>query len=178
MHEFDYPLNNLKKGFNIVMIKTEITSILRPNELKLLVCGEPNCPIEQMKNVIVVDVQHSESHEKDFNEYSAKMTKIFWNVMESFSIDERIAFIRFTSGSNGLPATGLRWQDDLKVKIISKEESLRTKKVLPESHTCFSSVDIFYYESEEQLAKLRTAIQDGGLITDDIDITEGIENFL
>lgn len=179
IHEFDNELYQLKKYFDIVMTKNEITSILRPNELKHFVCGEPDCPVEQMKNLVSVNVLPSNSHVSDFNEYSAKMTNMFWNVIESFSVEERIGFIRFTSGSNGLPAVGLNWQSNLKVNILSKEETQRVKKILPEAQTCFSTVKIFYFENEEQLAKvMRTAILHRGLITDEHEIPEGIENFI
>lgn len=124
------------------MTNNEITSILRPNELKLLVCSEPYCPFEQMKKLIVVDVLPSESHVDDFTEYSAKMTTMFWKVTEELSVEERIGFIRFSSGSNGLPTVGMKWKDGLKVMIVSKEQSLKMKKVLPEAHTRISSVDV------------------------------------
>lgn len=179
IHEFDHELNELKRGFDIIMTKKEITSILRPNELKLLVCGEPNCPVEQMKNLVVILVDNSESHQNDFGEYCAKMKKMFWNVMESLTVDERVGFIRFSSGTNGLPAVGLKWENDLKVTIFSKEKRMKDGKVLPEAHTCFSSVDIPYFESEEELARsIRTAIENGGLITDSNEIPNGIEHYL
>lgn len=106
----------------MLMTKKEIASILRPNELKLLVCGEPNCPVEQMKKkLVVVKVNPSESHKDDFLEYSAKMTRMFWNVIDTLSVEERIGFIS---------AVVMRWKDDLKVNNLSKEQS--KKKVLPE----------------------------------------------
>lgn len=50
------------------MTKKEIASILRPNELKLLVC-----PVE----LVVVKVNPSKPHKDDFLEYSTKMTRMF-----------------------------------------------------------------------------------------------------
>lgn len=125
IHEFDEHLKQLKNGFNLVMTNNEITRILRPNELKLLVCGASYCPVEKMKKLIVIDVLPSESHVDDFTEYSAKMTTMFWKVTEELSVEERIGFIRFSSGSNGLPVFGMKWKDDLKVMIVSKEQSLK-----------------------------------------------------
>ena len=107
------------------------------------------------------------------------MKKMFWNVMESLTVDERVGFIRFSSGTNGLPAVGLKWENDLKVTIFSKEKRMKDGKVLPEAHTCFSSVDIPYFETEEELARsIRTAIENGGLITDSNEIPNGIEQYL
>lgn len=51
LHEFDYELSEIKEGFDKIISYKNITSLLHPNELKLLVCGEPNCSIEQMKKL-------------------------------------------------------------------------------------------------------------------------------
>ncbi len=50
-----------------------ITSILTPSELKLFICCEPNCSVEQMKQLTVVSTP------------TEKMVKLFWNIIESFS---------------------------------------------------------------------------------------------
>ena len=90
IHEFDLELRDLKSGFDTVMCYKNITSILKPHELKLLVCGEQNCSVEQMKKLIVVAVMPPSTFSSDSEkvQYYEKMVKMFWNVMESFSIEE------------------------------------------------------------------------------------------
>lgn len=100
---------------------------------------------------------------------------MFWNVIESFSPEERILLIKFSSGNMGLPSPGVRWKDDIKVVILSKEN----QQTLAKSHTCFSSVDLPFFESEEQLSKvLKTSINFSGLITDGGENIEAITDFL
>lgn len=172
IHEFDFELRDLKSGFDTVMCYKNITSILKPHELKLLVCGEQNCSVEQMKKLFIVNVDGNLNNDPNYDE---KMKKMFWNVMESFSEDERMLFIRFSSGNMGLPAPGLRWEKDLNVKILSKNNPNK----MAIAHTCFSSVEIPYFESEEQLSKvLKISINFSGLITDSVENTERVAEFL
>lgn len=44
----------------------------------------------------------------------------------------------------------MKWEKDLRVKILAKGNS----KTMPIAHTCFSFVEIPFFESEEQLSKL------------------------
>ena len=100
---------------------------------------------------------------------------MFWNVIETFSPEERILLIRFSSGNMGLPSPGVRWKEDIKVKILPKEN----EQALAKSHTCFSTVDIPFFESEEQLSKvLKASINFSGLITDSYENIEAIAEFL
>ena len=180
VHEFDQQLHQLKTGFEIVMSYKNITSILHPNELKLLACGETNCSVEQMKKLIVVAVMPPSTFSSDSEkvQYNEKMVKMFWNVMESFSIEERMLFIRFSSGNMGLPAPGLKWDKDLKVNILSREETIKNKQKMAVSHTCFSSVDIPFFESEEEIGRiLRASINFSGLITDSTENPEAVFEF-
>ena len=155
IHEFDVALKLLKIGFDLIMQYKNITSILTPSELKLFICGEPNCSVEQMKQLTVVSAPNEQ------------MIKMFWNVIESFSLEERILFIKFSTGSQGLPAPGMRWETDLQVRILTKEQFLIDGKILPEAHTCFSQIDIPYFETENDLARnLRVSINFSGVITD------------
>lgn len=89
----------LKIGFDFHRDEN-IISILTPYELKILACGESNCSIDQMKKLIVISFEE-DSHNSELEE---KMKKMFWNIMESFSNEERLLFIRFSSGNMGLPA--------------------------------------------------------------------------
>lgn len=168
IHEFDTQLKDLKKGFDLVMCYKNITSILHPNELKLLACGELNCNIEQMKKLFIVSVKDKSLD----NEKVEKQIKMFWDVMESFSVEERMLFIKFSSGNIGLPAPGLKWVKDIEVDIVPG-------KSMPIAHTCFSRVDVPLFDSQEKLAKiLRASINFAGLITDSHENTEDVADFL
>lgn len=95
------------------------------------------------------------------------------NVMISFSADERNLFIKFLSGNIGLPAPGTRWNKDLEVNILSKRDNCLAK-----AHTCISTIDIPFYESEEDLAKiLRISINFSGLITNSVETPDAVAGF-
>lgn len=151
------------------MCYKNITNILNPNELKLLICGEPNCSVEQMKNLCVVNVINENPQN------AKKMIKMFWNVIDSLSLKQRIMFIKFSSGNMGLPAPGLRWESDIEVNILPKENT----QSLAKSQTCFSRINIPFFESEEQLAKvLKISIENSDVITDSHETMEDVAEFL
>ena len=75
--------------------------------------------------------------------------------------------------NNDLPAPGTRWNKDLEVNILSKRDNCLAK-----AHTCISTIDIPFYESEEDLAKiLRISINFSGLITDSNEIPDAVAEF-
>lgn len=75
----------------------------------------------------------------------------------------------------GLPAPGMKWEKDLRVKIQAKGNS----KTMPIAHTCFSFVEIPFFETEEKLSKLlKISIIYSGLITDSTENLERVAEFL
>ena len=86
-----------------------------------------------------------------------KTIKLFWKVMESFTDDERSRYVRFAWGRSRLPsATGL-WTSKHKLTRRSGPE-----KQLPIAHTCFFSVEMPVYTTEEGMRwGLTTAITFG-----------------
>ncbi|KAK8834604.1 hypothetical protein M9Y10_026236 [Tritrichomonas musculus] len=116
-----------------------------------------------MKKLFIVSVKDvSLEYEK-----VEKQIKIFWDVMESFSAEERMMFRKFSSGNIELPAPGLKWARDIEVDIVPG-------KSMPIAHTCFSKVDVPLFDSQEKLAKIKFA----GLITDSHENTEVVSDFL
>lgn len=158
------------------MTYSNITKILHPSELKLLCCGEPTCSVKQMKKltrISVCDLENENLTEDD-------LIRMFWNVMEnSLSANERIQFIRFSNGSSGLPAPGMRWPSDLEVSILSrKDKEIKGKKMLF-AYTCTSTVDIPFYESEKELERMiRIAIENMGTLNDHKELFGGIASYL
>lgn len=173
VHEFDQALREIKEGFDLVMTYTNITKILRPKELKLLVCGELDCSIDQMKNLIDVSCADDDADEDSLKE-------IFWQVIEKLSVEERMLFIKFSSGNLGLPAPGLRWETNIQVEIQGPiNDNQNSEKNLINAHTCFSTVSIPYFQTEEELEKqIQIAIKFSGLITDQGENFEEIAEYL
>ena len=169
LHEFDDELKDIKEGFEKIMTYKNITSILHPDELKLLVCGEPNCSIEHMKNLIDISVPYDDTLSED------DIKTMFWNVLESFTPDERMKFIRFSTGNLGLPAPGLKWDENMSVEICSREDREKNGKNMIHSSTCSSSVSIPFFEKEDELERmLRMALSFSGIITDNTEHFEEI----
>lgn len=164
IHEFDSQLNDIKDGFDKIMSYKNITSILHPNELELLVCGEPSCSIEQMKKLTKISVSYLSNEKLTEND----LIKMFWNVMNKMSPDDRMQFIKFSTGNLGLPAPGLKWDKDLSIDITSREEKEEKGKNMLFSSTCMSKVEIPFFENEDELEKMiRLSLKFSGMISDD-----------
>lgn len=95
---------------------------------------------------------------------STKVVKMFWNVLEKISDEDKTAYLKFVWGRARMPfdCTTLRYKH--RIAVIEHWEKDR----LPESHTCFFAIDIPVYETEEILEKkLLTSIRFCGEIDND-----------
>ena len=112
-------------------------------QLEELVCGSPKIDIELWK-------AHTES-----SGLSSTTVSLFWKVMESLTPKEQTGFIRFAWGRSRLPA---RKEDfTVKMKLTSGGRA-----ALPASHTCFFSIELPEYRTEEEMRHgLLTAIHFG-----------------
>lgn len=127
-------------------------NILSPKELKLFVCGNIELTVNSMKRHFKVTVDNREDPG-----YGKSTKNMFWNVMETLSVDYRRKFIKFASGNMGLPPPGQHWNRLLKVSILNNRSGL------PIAHTCFSEIEIGHFESEEELLRtLQTALDMSG----------------
>ena len=151
--EFNEQLEALRSGFQ-VFFPAPASSILAPWELELIICGDNTCPIDEMKRVCSYPV-------------SDPTSAMLWDVLESFTPEERMLFIKFSCGRMGLPAPGSRWLTPIHIqfRLSSVPDS---DKPLPTATTCNSTVVIPRYSSVEVMAKkIRTAITFGSDIQQD-----------
>ena len=161
IHEFDQELKDLKTGFEIILKNKNITKILEPKELKLLVCGEPDCSVDQMKKLTKIEFVDNNLSNKEKDE----IVKMFWDLMNNFSVEQRMSFIRFSSGRIALPAPGLRWPTDLSIKFLEKPKNGVVQLI--KAFTCTPEVRIPYFSNQEELKKiLITCINGNGEISD------------
>ncbi len=74
---------------------------------------------------------------------------MFWNVLSTFTDEEMSMYLKFVWGRSRLP---------MNLSGLSKKHRLeyfksRPKDSLPASHTCFFTIDLSDYSSEEVMKK-------------------------
>ncbi|EAX94171.1 hypothetical protein TVAG_315770 [Trichomonas vaginalis G3] len=151
--EFNESLEQLRRGFNF-FFPAPAASILAPWELELIICGDNECPIEDMKRNCSFPA----------NDPSSTM---LWDALEGFTPEERMLFIKFGTGRMGLPPPGSKWMTPLQIQF-KMSEAQDAQKPLPTAMTCNSTMIIPRYSSVEMMAKkIRTAITFGADIQQD-----------
>jgi hypothetical protein len=142
VNEYDLQIQSIVKGMGQV-IPMRALLLFSAKQLEELVCGNPKIDMEIWK-------QNTES-----SGLSANTVKLFWKVMESLTAQEQTGFVRFAWGRSRLPSKSEEFQT--KMRLTSGGRA-----ALPVSHTCFFSVELPEYKTEEEMRHgLLTAIHYG-----------------
>ena len=153
LKEFNAQLEELRSGFNS-FFPSSVAAILAPWELELLICGDNQVPVADLKRLCTFSRDE-------------QAIQMLWKVLESFTAEERLLFIKFACGRMGLPPPGSSWGTNIQIifKANSKPDPM---KPLPTATTCASQIIIPRYSTEEWMAKkIRTAITFGADIDQD-----------
>jgi len=138
-------LNALAKGMAEIVPRCA-TSLFTWHELEKLVCGSPHFDL---------DFWREHTTYRGYTEDDPTI-ELFWQVLGSLSTVEQEGFVRFAWGRSRLPPKG-SWYKDMQ---ISRRNTSETS--LPVSHTCFFSIELPPYQTEEQMRHgLQTAIHFG-----------------
>jgi E3 ubiquitin ligase SMURF1/2/E3 ubiquitin-protein ligase NEDD4 len=94
-------LQSFLKGFYEVL-PPDLVSVFDYQELELLMCGLPTLDMDDWKR-----------HTEYLGEYHRlgpkhKVIKWFWEVLETFTDEERVRLLQFVTGCGGLPAQGFK----------------------------------------------------------------------
>jgi E3 ubiquitin-protein ligase HERC1 len=153
LREFTTQLAAMRHGFS-EFFAPAVASLLSPWELELFVCGPPVVDISELRKNCQVE---RSDHEQ-----------MLWRVLETFSNEDRMLFIKFGSGRMSLPPPGMSWSQKLRIDFRSYDDRPDARKPLPTAGTCGSQIHIPRYRSEEVMAqKIRAAIRFGGDIEQD-----------
>ncbi|KAL4425546.1 hypothetical protein ABPG75_009562 [Micractinium tetrahymenae] len=132
-----------RRGFLRVCSGPALT-LFTPAELELLICGLPHLDFEALQRVA--------KYEGGYTQDSSAV-RWFWQVLQGLSLEQKRAFLQFTTGSDRAPVGGLG-----KMHLLIQRAGPDTDR-LPTSHTCFNSLLLPDYSSREKLrAKLLTAV--------------------
>jgi hypothetical protein len=126
--EFDKQTAAIKRGM-VDIIPMRLLKLFSWQQVEVLVSGDPKIDIELWKSRTDCNV-------------SARCAQLFWKVMESLTNKEQSAFIRFAWGRSRLPPA-----KDFTVRMRLTPLS----GTLPIAHTCFFSIEMPDYETEEDM---------------------------
>ena len=135
------------------LVSRDLIAIFTPRELELLISGLPDIDVLDLKQ------------NTDYMGWKATDKEIewFWNVLSSLSRNEKAAFLQFVTGSSKVPLAGFGELPGMRgVQKFSLHKASGSSGALMSAHTCFNSLDLPVYTSEEELReKLLYAINEG-----------------
>lgn len=111
-------------------------SLLRPEELELLVCGLPHLDFAALESAARYDGGYGPD---------SPAVLALWRVLHSLPLEQKRAFLSFTTGSDRAPVGGLG-----KLPLCVQRAGPDSDR-LPSSHTCFNTLLLPEYASEERL---------------------------
>jgi hypothetical protein len=141
--EFRAQCDAIKRGLATV-IPYSLLSLFTWEELEVQVCGRPVLNVDLLMKMTEYGSPHSAN---------ALHIKFFWQVIkDKFDEVERAKFLKFVWGRSRLP---VRQQDfETKFKINALHKSMADPdKFMPISHTCFFSLDLPCYTSQDVMHK-------------------------
>lgn len=138
---------SLREGFSLV-IPPEQLLLLSPGDLELLIAGMPH-----------LDFRELESNTEYIGDstWTAENPTVtwFWQILHSFSLDDKQRFLKFVTGSHKAPVGGL------KVLGLKIQRAGPDSNSLPTAHTCFNTLLLPEYSNAEKLRdRLSTAINE------------------
>jgi len=163
-------LNSFVEGLSNV-IPVEILTILTGEELRDIICGNPDIDVDLLKRVV----------EYEGFEATDSVIEYFWETLREFTSSERKKFLQFVWARNRLPMKESDFEAPFKIQRDSSEQN--KDKALPSASTCFFSLSLPQYSNKETLKeKLLFAINNVATMETDFqtnaaEINEGYRAF-
>ena len=146
LHEFDRQIAAIGRGL-AALVPAHLFSLFTWQELELMVCGRAEIDIKFLKqNTVYQGCAATDAH-----------IVMFWEVLESFSQEERRLFIRFVWGRSRLPTSSANWKQKFTITAFAGGHA--GDDHLPNSHVCFNSIELPRYSTKDIMAaKIRYAM--------------------
>ena len=134
--------NSFERRFYCVFNR-DLSKILSPEELELIICGTQTLDFNELKRVC-----RYEEYTKD-----SLTIKYFWEILLDFNEEEKKKFLSFVTGCDRAPIDGL---GSLPITVSNGGSDLNQ---LPSAHTCFNNLILPDYKDKEKMKKkIHTAI--------------------
>ena len=136
------------------LVSVDLIAIFSPKELELLISGLPDIDVHDLKEH--TDCVGWKSTDKEI--------LWFWNIVFGLSRNEKASFLQFVTGSSKVPLSGFAELQGMRgIQKFSIHKMNGKKGALMSAHTCFNSLDLPSYDSEDEMRqKFLLAINEGG----------------
>ena len=142
LSEFRPQTEALCRGLHSI-VPFEFLSIFTASQLEAMVTGSPEIDVALLKEKTEYrgNVNAKDRH-----------VALFWEVLDSFSGEERTAFVQFVSGRSRLPSSALGFGKDM-FKLSDHAQAItagaNVDQYLPVAHTCFFALELPRYSSKQ-----------------------------
>ncbi|CAM9202377.1 unnamed protein product [Discosporangium mesarthrocarpum] len=144
LHQGDRALVALRDGFSSV-VPAAVLPLFTWREMELQASGRPGVDIDLLEanTEYDEDVLPTDPH-----------IRTFWRVLRSFNEVDRSQFLRFVWARSRLPVNVLDFRQKFKIQAPTGEGARdNPDHYLPKAHTCFFSINLPKYSSEEVMAE-------------------------
>lgn len=136
LREFDTQIAAIRRGLG-TMVPLRALSLFTWSEAEALVAGEADVDVEVLKRHTRYEGTYTAGH---------AVVKRFWRVLGSMTPDDRQKYLRFVWGRSRLPAEGAHWTSTHTLQRLAGGDA-----VLPLAHTCFNTIDLPEYTSDDRM---------------------------
>jgi hypothetical protein len=165
-------LNSFVEGLSNVL-PVEVLPLFSGEELRDIFCGNPDVDVDLLKSV----VEYEGYQETD------EVIEFFWETLREITNDDRKKFLQFVWARNRLPMREADFEAPFKIQKDSINTGDRANQALPSASTCFFSLTLPEYTSQQTLKdKLLFAISNVTTMetdfqTNSAEISEGYRAF-
>lgn len=140
LHEYDMALFAVRDGLASV-VPAAILPIFTWEEVELQACGRPG---------VDIDLLQANTEYDDDMSASDPHIQSFWRVLRAFDDRDRSQFLRFVWARSRLPSKAADFHQKFKIHSLAGDGAREDPdQYLPKAHTCFFSINLPRYSSDE-----------------------------
>ncbi len=143
LNEAETQINSIKQGLSKI-IPLSILQLFTGNELSMLVCGKKEVDIDLLRQNTKLS--------NDFKEDS-KEVRWLWEILNEFSQEEKIKFIKFCWAQERLPTSNEEYVKNQIAFTIKYNKNDKNKNGFPRADTCFFNLELPNYTSKNIMKK-------------------------
>ncbi|ETP35555.1 hypothetical protein, variant 1 [Phytophthora nicotianae P10297] len=148
-------ISSIMEGLRSVISDT-VLHVFDFKELDLLLSGLPQIDVNDWR-------QHTDVRFYEQSTHEFELVGWFWEVLESFSQDQRGRLLQYVTGSSGVPVEGFKgltgMDGEIQLFTIQLGKDVSTVyTVLPHASTCLNRLDLPLYASKAELERILTMV--------------------